>query len=116
MTNPKELETPEQAERRRKQNLEDLLYEKFKHLKKDDFLLKASKSWEDDELVDYETMIEHLTEVVDQHLFDEELALVDLHKIDEKQWDEWIAEYDVPEECCDRCGGRGCNYCLMCSY
>lgn len=113
MTSQKELET---QERKRRQELEDSLYEKFKEYKKDDFLIKASKSWDEDELVDYEAMIEHLAEIVDQHLFDEELEVNELHKIEAKQWDEWLEMYDVPEECCDRCSGRGCNYCLMCDY
>lgn len=116
MTLEKSLETVAQMDRRRKQKIEDFIYDKFKEYKNENFLIKASKSWDEDELVDYEAMVEHLTEVVDQYLFDEVLETDELQLIEPKQWDKWLESYEVPEKCCDRCGGRGCNYCLMCDY
>jgi hypothetical protein len=107
----------EQIERDRKEliQIEENLYRKFKHLENEDFLRKSK--YDPDELMDYEAMIEALSEIVQQHLWDEDIAWpCELNQIEEKQWDKWLEEYDVPEQCCDRCGGRGCNYCLMCSY
>lgn len=30
--------------------------------------------------------------------------------------EELNTEEEPKDECCDRCAGAGCNYCLMCDY
>lgn len=105
----------EEINRKELLEIENAVYKKLKHLEKEDFLRK--NKWEPDELMDYEAMVEMLAEVVQQHIWDEDLQWpCNLDNIPESQWDEWLEEYEVPEPCCNRCGGRGCNYCLMCSY
>lgn len=116
MMSQEEVKAMEERNKRELIKIEVALYDKFKHLKNEDFFLKDEK-WGEDEIIDYDKMCELLAEVVQQHLWDEEIEWpCDLNQIEEKQWDKWLEVYDVPEECCDRCGGRGCNYCLMCSY
>lgn len=98
-------------------DIEIFLNDKLKDLKNESFLLKAKKSYQEDEVIDFDAMIEDLAEVVEQHLVDEDFEFGrPMPEIDEKQLDAWLCEYELPEPCCDRCGGRGCNYCLMCSY
>lgn len=95
-------------EARELKDIEIALYNKFKSLEKEDFLLKDEK-WGEHERMDYDAMIEKLAEVVQQHLWDEELTLSDMNSIEESQWDKWIEEYEMPEAGCS-CG----YYCMDC--
>lgn len=105
-------------EQKERDDLECYLYQKFeKDLGNERFVIKFRETWKEDYATDFEGMIESLADVVEQHIWDEELTLADLDKIETKQWDKWIEAYDYPEPECPRCGGgRGCNYCLMTGY
>lgn len=116
MMSQAEVKVMEERNKKELKVIEDILYEKFKDIEDQDFCFKGTREYDEEERIDYEMMIEYLSETVQQYLWDEDLTLVDLEKIEEKQWDEWLLLYDMPEKCCDRCGGRGCNYCLMCGY
>lgn len=95
--------------------IEIALFFKFKEYKNNHFLDKDDK-YEEHEIVGYDRMIHLLAQVVQQHLSEEDLNLSDLEKIEKDQWHKWFEVYYIPEKCCDRCSGSGCNYCLGVSY
>jgi hypothetical protein len=94
--------------------IEAVLYKKFKHLEKDQFL-RHDERWGEHETLDYEEVIDLIAEYVLDD-WDDEQGIEQIEQIPEKDFDKWFAQFEYPEECCDRCGGRGCNYCLMCEY
>lgn len=98
-------------------DIQTYLAEKLKGWENERFLLKG-KGWDHDEIIYFDDFIECLSEIVEQHLCDEDFNWGDeMIEIDEKQYDKWISEFDVPEPECPRCGGSpGCNYCLMTGY
>lgn len=104
------------SEREELRAIEIALYKKFKHLERDNFFIEKRVDYDDNGIVDYDTMIDYLAETVQQHLWDEDLKIEQIDEIEEKLWDTWLEEYEVPEPSCPYCSGRGCNYCLMCSY
>ena len=100
--------TPEQEEFNA---IEAALFEQFKDYEKDKFLLK-DKEWGEHEITDYEGMIYNLTEIVQQHVWDEEITIGQIAEIDPKKWDEWFQEYAIPQQECPHCS-NGCKTCLM---
>lgn len=84
-------------------NIEALVYDKFKKMDGELFLF-------DGDIMGYDEMITLLAQTVQQHCWDDEIEWSDLELIEESQWDEWLAEYEIPEESCT-CS-RGCKYCL----
>lgn len=91
-------------ERKELRHIEVKLYEKFKNRRSDLFYF-------DGDILGFEEMIENMATKVEQYLWDEDLVWWnDIDQIPESQWDEWIEQYEIPEESCT-CS-RGCRYCL----
>ncbi len=81
-------------------NIEIVMYKKFRHRETDLFY------WDGD-VLGYDEMIDNLAKRVQQFCFDEEM---ELSEISTDQWNEWLYEYELPE---DRCFcHRGCFDCL----
>ena len=99
-------------------NIDIFLRDKFSDLKGDDFICKSPrKSCENDSIMNFDSMIEKLSQIVEQHLIDEDFNFDEsMPNICDNQWAEWLSEYEIPESNCPLCGGQGCNYCLMTSY
>lgn len=100
------------SERQIRIKIEEFIFNKYKELIDDSFFIKAKNYYEDDEIVDYEAMVEDMAIKVDQYMIDEEIELEEMNMIPVLQWREWISFYNVPEKSCERCHS-GCNHCLM---
>jgi len=99
-------------------DLETFLYQKFSNLDGDDFQCKSAKyPYEFESVMNYDSMIEHLAQIVKEYIEDEGFEWgASMPEISADQWNDWLAEYDMPDRHSPCCGGSGCNYCLMTSY
>lgn len=114
MISQQEMKALEQRNVQELHEIESYIYNRFKAFEKDDFFNKNA-DWDESRIISYETMVEMVAEIIQQHLWDEELEISDLDKIDQALWDNLIAEFEVPEQSCPHCS-NGCNDCLMTSY
>lgn len=87
-------------EQKELKDIETFLYKKFKNLEYDSFYF-------DGDVISYDELIEKLTERAYRECWEDEIQL---DQIEEKRWNKWIKEYELPEKSCS-CN-RGCMSCL----